>query len=240
MHREDVCLEDAHNAEAEPASTQEFRTRFCCLCNTRAPKTGPMVELLPAATGPPGRPGASDRVASGPQRWTHDRLVAPGQLEDLVADAPVDPAAEDRDAGHHCGSRPASSGPTTLPRARPCATSGRLRRPPADARLGRDPAVWLTAAGLRIAMAKRVHEAPGGDAGALLSERAPSVVHLGGDPMTVSAVLDAAGRRRSPATMPGYLAGRPPRNEWRLYPADPPTVEDRRRDARGERRQSRL
>jgi integrase len=44
--------------------------------------------------------------------------------------------------------------------------------------------------------------------------------------MTVSAVLDAAGRRRSPATMPGYHAGRPPRNKGRLYPADPPTVEE--------------
>jgi hypothetical protein len=44
--------------------------------------------------------------------------------------------------------------------------------------------------------------------------------------MTVSAVLDAAGRRRSPATMPGYHAGRPPRNKGRVYPADPPTVEE--------------
>jgi len=44
--------------------------------------------------------------------------------------------------------------------------------------------------------------------------------------MTVSAVLDAAGRRRSPATMPGYHAGRPPRSKGRLYPADPPTVEE--------------
>jgi len=44
--------------------------------------------------------------------------------------------------------------------------------------------------------------------------------------MTVSAVLDAAGRRRSPATMPGYHAGRPPRNKGQLYPADPPTVEE--------------
>jgi site-specific recombinase XerD len=44
--------------------------------------------------------------------------------------------------------------------------------------------------------------------------------------MTVSPALDAAGRRRSPATMPGYHAGRPPRNKGRLYPADPPTVEE--------------
>jgi hypothetical protein len=40
--------------------------------------------------------------------------------------------------------------------------------------------------------------------------------------MTVIAVLDSAGRRRSPATMPGYHAGRPPRNKGMLYPADPP------------------
>jgi hypothetical protein len=44
--------------------------------------------------------------------------------------------------------------------------------------------------------------------------------------MTVSPVLDAAGRRRSPATIPGYHAGRPPRNKGQLYPADPPTVEE--------------
>src|SRR3954469_14685409 len=44
--------------------------------------------------------------------------------------------------------------------------------------------------------------------------------------MTLSATFEAAGRRRSPATMPGYHAGRPPRNKGQLYPADPPTVEE--------------
>jgi integrase len=44
--------------------------------------------------------------------------------------------------------------------------------------------------------------------------------------MTVSSVLDAAGRRRSPATLRGYHAGRPPRNKGMRYPADPPTVEE--------------
>jgi integrase len=44
--------------------------------------------------------------------------------------------------------------------------------------------------------------------------------------MTVSPLLDAAGRRRSPATLPGYLAGRPPRNKGLRYPADPPPVEE--------------
>jgi hypothetical protein len=38
--------------------------------------------------------------------------------------------------------------------------------------------------------------------------------------------LDSAGRRRSPATLPGYHAGRAPRNKGQLYPADPPTVEE--------------
>jgi site-specific recombinase XerC len=44
--------------------------------------------------------------------------------------------------------------------------------------------------------------------------------------MIVLLALDSAGRRRSPATMPGYHAGRPPRNKGMRYPAEPPTVED--------------
>ena len=39
-------------------------------------------------------------------------------------------------------------------------------------------------------------------------------------------LLDAAGRRRQPVTLPGYHAGRPPRNKGRRYPADPPTIEE--------------
>jgi hypothetical protein len=38
-----------------------------------------------------------------------------------------------------------------------------------------------------------------------------------------SVLLDVAGNRRSPATMPGYHRGRPPRNKGEHYPADPPT-----------------
>ena len=38
--------------------------------------------------------------------------------------------------------------------------------------------------------------------------------------------LDRAGRGRSPATMPGFHAGRPPRNKGLRYPADPPNVEE--------------
>jgi integrase len=41
-----------------------------------------------------------------------------------------------------------------------------------------------------------------------------------------SVLLDVAGHRRSPATMPGYHRGRPPRNKDEQYPADPPTVEE--------------
>ena len=39
-------------------------------------------------------------------------------------------------------------------------------------------------------------------------------------------LLDAAGHRRQPVTLPGYHSGRPPRNKGRRYPADPPTVEE--------------
>src|SRR2546421_13034268 len=38
--------------------------------------------------------------------------------------------------------------------------------------------------------------------------------------------LDAAGHRRSPATMPAYHRGRAPRNKCLHYPADPPTVDE--------------
>ena len=39
-------------------------------------------------------------------------------------------------------------------------------------------------------------------------------------------LLDAAGRRRSPATVPGYRRGCVPRNKGRRFPADPPRVEE--------------
>jgi site-specific recombinase XerD len=39
-------------------------------------------------------------------------------------------------------------------------------------------------------------------------------------------LVDRAGRRRSPATMPGFHAGRAPRNKGLRYPADPPKVEE--------------
>ena len=39
-------------------------------------------------------------------------------------------------------------------------------------------------------------------------------------------LLDAAGHRRSPVTMPRYHQGRPPKNKGLRFPADPPTVEE--------------
>jgi site-specific recombinase XerD len=44
--------------------------------------------------------------------------------------------------------------------------------------------------------------------------------------MSTPPLLNAAGRRRAPVTLPGYLAGRPPRNKGLRYPPDPPTVEE--------------
>jgi site-specific recombinase XerD len=41
-----------------------------------------------------------------------------------------------------------------------------------------------------------------------------------------SVLLDATSHRRSPATMPGYHRGRPPRNKGEEYPAGRPTVEE--------------
>src|SRR3954447_9795008 len=44
--------------------------------------------------------------------------------------------------------------------------------------------------------------------------------------MSAAVPLDSLGRRRSPAAVPGYLAGRPPRSKGRRYPADPPRTEE--------------
>ena len=43
---------------------------------------------------------------------------------------------------------------------------------------------------------------------------------------SVQPLIDAAGRRRSPAAMPGFRTGKAPRNKGQRYPADPPTVEE--------------
>ncbi len=44
--------------------------------------------------------------------------------------------------------------------------------------------------------------------------------------MQTTTLVDIAGRRRSPATLPDHHQGRPPRNKGLRYPADPPTVEE--------------
>jgi Phage integrase family len=44
--------------------------------------------------------------------------------------------------------------------------------------------------------------------------------------MQSATLVDTAGRRRSPAALPGYHQGAPPRNKGLRYPADPPTVEE--------------
>ena len=43
---------------------------------------------------------------------------------------------------------------------------------------------------------------------------------------TAQQQFDAAGRRRSPATLPEFHAGRAPANKNQRYPADPPTVDE--------------
>ena len=43
--------------------------------------------------------------------------------------------------------------------------------------------------------------------------------------MYPTAVLDCAGRHRSPAIMSRFHQGRPPRDKGLRYPPDPPTVE---------------
>jgi integrase len=60
---------------------------------------------------------------------------------------------------------------------------------------------------------------------ALWAEVEAGVVGLVVDRESVS-LLDAAGRRRSPATLPGFRTGRPPRNKGFRYPPDPPRVEE--------------
>ena len=66
-----------------------------------------------------------------------------------------------------------------------------------------------------------------GAAGAPLrmSEQARAVSEPEGGAMS-ELLLDAAGRRRSPDTLPTFHAGQSPRNKGMRYPADPPTTEE--------------
>jgi hypothetical protein len=47
-----------------------------------------------------------------------------------------------------------------------------------------------------------------------------------GGRMPSTVLLDACGRRRSPATLASFHQSQPPRNKGHRYPADPPTVEE--------------
>src|SRR5215211_4613598 len=82
----------------------------------------------------------------------------------------------------------------------------------------------------RVAAAKLSPSLPAGgigDAAACFADGGASVrwPNARGGAMS-ELLLDAAGRRRSPATLPHFHAGRPPRNKGIRYPADPPTVEE--------------
>src|SRR5437588_5773276 len=55
-------------------------------------------------------------------------------------------------------------------------------------------------------------------------KRMTAATHQGG--AMEAFLLDAAGRRRSPATMPEFHRGRSPRNKGLRYPPDPPSVEE--------------
>ena len=61
---------------------------------------------------------------------------------------------------------------------------------------------------------------------ALLGQRTLSAVRLGGGSHDCLTSARRRGSASLAATTPGYHAGRPPRNKGRLYPADPPTVEE--------------
>jgi len=76
-----------------------------------------------------------------------------------------------------------------------------------------------------------VAQASGGCRRRLLATKRASRCRVRGGVMS-ELLFDAAGRRRSPATMPGFHAGRPPRNKGIRYPAGSTDGRgDRRRDA---------
>ncbi len=76
------------------------------------------------------------------------------------------------------------------------------------------------------AIAAPVSSPPPGAAGVRPIEHAAQPICSHKEGATSSQLFDAAGRRRSPATLPGHHAGQAPRNKGRLYPADPPTVDE--------------
>ena len=56
---------------------------------------------------------------------------------------------------------------------------------------------------------------------------------------SVQPLLDAAGRRHSPATTPGFHTGIAPPNKGQRCPADPPTVDETRSHATSQPRSPR-
>jgi integrase len=86
-------------------------------------------------------------------------------------------------------------------------------------------AIPLEACSRRRSLGLAAHVDPG--AGSWFRRDDALVDHrLEEDVMEPVPLLDCAGRRRSPATLPGYHQGRPPRNRGLRYPPDPPTVEE--------------
>jgi len=77
------------------------------------------------------------------------------------------------------------------------------------------------AAGWRATGGRSSHALKGGS-----YVRCPSVGRCRRSMSAVRPLVDVAGRPRSPATMPGFHAGRAPRNKGQRYPADPPTVDE--------------
>src|SRR3954447_18330118 len=80
-----------------------------------------------------------------------------------------------------------------------------------------DAGAWESARGVSV---RRVSRPGGGTARSSCSRRVPKE-----DTVSTSPPLDSLGRRRSPASVRGYLAGRPPRSKGRRNPADPPRTE---------------
>ena len=94
---------------------------------------------------------------------------------------------------------------------RPLATRAGAHRRPLGSRMPRRSA--LAARALRLGGRTR----GGGAAGSACCATS------GGHAMTVPAVLNAAGKRCSPSTMPGYHAGRAPQEKQRLLPSRRPS-----------------
>src|SRR5215207_4358567 len=93
-------------------------------------------------------------------------------------------------------------------------------------RVGASGVVVAADNSLLLCLAAPIEVAPKRSAaGAATRSSIGAISHARGGVMS-EPLLDAAGRRRSPATLPQFHAGRPPRNKGMRYPADPPTIEE--------------